>query len=233
MSKRFFPIGTATTPRKQAAITKARTGLLDASSYEYAKGKWQASLFNALRKAIPSKWFNNEDVRDFAGDCVDDAFTRIKEYNDKHKFRDFLAARIVLPAYEELLRKHRQRLAGEKSYTENQPRKVHISAQNLVDDIKPGMEAELAKDVLRQLKAEDEMKYEVFCYRQFDEWEYKDIADEWSISQANARQIYGRVKKDIIPELFDRISQGNKYIDKDLAIKEGILKLLKKEIRGK
>ncbi|MEK7309221.1 MAG: sigma-70 family RNA polymerase sigma factor [Planctomycetota bacterium] len=233
MPKKFFPIGTATTPRKQAAIAKVKSGLLDTSSYEYAKGKWRASLFNALRKAIPSKWFNNEDVWDFAEECVDDAFTRIKEYDEKHRFRDFLVAKIVLPAYEELLRKHRQRLAGEKSYTENQPKKVHISAKNLIDDIKPSMERELAKDVLRKLKAEDEMKYEVFCYREFDEWEYKDIADEWGISEANARQIYGRVKKEIIPELFDRISQSNKYLDKDLKIKNDILKLLKKEIKGK
>lgn len=233
MTKKFFRIGTATTPRKQAAIAKAKSGLLDTSSYEYAKGKWRASLYNALRKAIPSKWFTDEDVWDFAEDCVDDAFVRIKEYDEKHRFRDFLVNKIVLPAYEELLRKHRQQIEGQKGYVANLPKRVHINARNLVDDIKPSMEAELAKDVLRKLKAQDEMKYEVFCYKEFSGWEYKDIADEWSISEANARQIYGRVKKEIIPELFDQISRSNKYIDKDLKIRQDIINLIKKEVKGK
>lgn len=233
MPKKFFRIGTATTPRKQAAIAKVKSGLLDTSSYEYAKGKWRASLYNALRKAIPSKWFTDEDVFDFAEDCVEDAFTRIKEYDEKHRFRDFLVNKIVLPAYEELLRKHRQRLEGEKTYVEIHFKGIPLSAKNLVDDIKPSMEVELAKDVLRKLKAMDEMKYEVFCYREFSGWEYKDIADEWGITEANARQIYGRVKKDIIPELFYQISNSNKYFDKDLKIRNDILKILKKEIKEK
>lgn len=233
MPRKFFPIGTPTTPRKQAAIAKAKSGLLDTSSYEYAKDKWEKSLFSPLRRSIPSKWFTDEQVWDFATDCVDDAFAKINEYDEKHRFRDFLVNKIVLPAYEELLRKHRQRLEGEKSYTENKPKRVHISAKNLIDDIKPSMESELAKDVLRKLKETDEMKYEIFCYREFDEWEYKDIADEWGITEANARQIYGRVKKEIIPELFNIISQSNKYIDKDLKIKNYILKILKKEIKEK
>jgi hypothetical protein len=77
------------------------------------------------------------------------------------------------------------------------------------------------------------MKYEVFCYREFDKWEYKDIAEEWKITPANARQVYKRVKKEAIPELFYQISQRNKYIDKDLKIRQNIFNLIRKEIKEK
>jgi hypothetical protein len=87
------------------------------------------------------------------------------------------------------------------------------------------------KDILRKLKAEDETKYEVFCYREFEGWEYKDIADELKITESNARQIYNRVKKEILPELFSEISNSNKYIDKDLKIRQEIFNLMKKDAR--
>lgn len=231
MPRKFFAIGTATTPRKKDAINKARSGRLDIKSYEYAKAKWQASLFGSLRRSIPAR-ITDQQVWEFAEECVDDAFTRIKEYDERYKFREFLVNKIVLPAYEKLLRKHNQ----EKEVIETQKQDITYKLQKLnpdviIEETKEKLEVELAKDVLRQLKEQDEVKYEVFCYRELNGWEYKAIADELKITEANARQIHGRVKKDIIPELFDQISSSNKYIDKDLSIRDDIIALLKKGIK--
>ena len=230
MPKKFFPIGTSTTPRKQHAIRKAREGQLDTSSYEYAKSKWRSALFPPLRHRMRADWWRDNDVWDFADECINDAFNKIKEYNPEHKFRTFLAEIIIKPKLSKLYKTKKQKPDESISYNDDQYEEKPVEPDDLEDEIKPNMEKELAEDVLRKLKAEDETKYEVFCYREFEGWEYKNIADELKITESNARQIYNRVKKEILPELFSQISNNNKYIDKDLKIRQSILNLMKKGI---
>lgn len=231
--KRVFIIGTATTPKKQQAIRKAREGLLDTSSYEYAKSKWRSALFHPLRNRMHHDWWTDNDVWDFTDECINDAFNRIKEYNPEYRFRTFLVEIIIKPKLDKLYKTRKQKPNESISYNDDRFEEKPIELDELEDEIKPNMEKELARDILRKLKAEDETKYEVFCYREFDNWEYKDIADELKITESNARQIYNRVKKGILPELFSKISNSNKYIDKDLKIRDDILLLLKSDIKRK
>lgn len=231
--KRPFIIGTPTTPRKQAAISKARKGLLDTTSWEYVKAKYRSALLPPLRSRMYVEWWTGNDVWDFAEECVEDAFTRINEYNPAHKFRTFLAEIIIKPKLDAFYKSEARKREAEKDYAQQRRKRKPISAKNLADEIKPNLEKGIARDVLRQLKAQDEMKYEVFCYREFDGWEYKDIADEWGITPANACKIYERVKKQEIPQIFGQLINSAKYMDKDMKIRQTILNILRKEIKEK
>lgn len=233
LRRKIFPIGTPTTPRKKAAISKARKGLLDPTSYEYVKAKYRSALFSPLRCRMWKDWWTDDDVWDFADECISDAFVRIKEYKSQYRFRSFLAE-IIIKSKLDLLYKDKQKETDKKNgYTQQHRIVKPISAKNLADEIKPNMEKEIANDVLKQLKAKDKMKYEVFCYREFDKWEYKNIADEWGITSANARKVYERVKKEELPKLFEQLINTAKYVDKDLKIRQNIFNLIRKEIKGK
>jgi RNA polymerase sigma factor (sigma-70 family) len=227
--KRFFNIGTATTPQKKTAIRKAANGTLDVTSFEYVKKKFRMALFNPLRKRMNEGWWTENDVWDFAEECVEDAFLRIKEYKPQYKFRTFLAEIIIKPKLDRLYKDKKKETDTQKDYAQE----ISHSSGSLDDELKPNLEKEIAGDVLKQLKAQDKVKYEVFCYREFDGWEYKNIAAECGITKANARQIYNRVKKETIPELFCQISQHSKYLDQDMKIRQDIFNLIKKEIKDK
>jgi DNA-directed RNA polymerase specialized sigma24 family protein len=233
MSNRWWiRIATKTTPRKQLAIWKAKTGGLDTGSRDYMQNKYLPALYSALRQLMqPAPWFSNEDVRDFIQECVDDTFVRIKEYDSQFKFRTFLVNKIILPKLKTLLSETAKRKEAEKDYVRTKYSEIK---QKLPSAFRQNLLEGFIKDALRKLKEDDPIKYEVFCYRHYDELPYSEVIKKVKVlypevsSEAYARQLYQRAEKEL-KHITREIYEGDPSLARKLPIGKGLKQALSKE----
>lgn len=240
MGKRWeIRIGTQTTPRKQSAIRAALGGTMLTRHYQYVQPIYQSALFWSLKNILPASTPNNEIIQ-FAEDRINDAFVRIKEYDElkksdpSYKFRSFLIKKILFPALEEFYRKRKQeREAVEEYFIAGEARK------GFGLDYRNEVAKEFVREALLKLKEEEEISYEVFIRRYFELKPYREIYEELKdlytltiTSEKACRQVYDRTFNKL-KHLFREITRQGKYIDKDLPFNKYILSKLKAETTKK
>ncbi len=232
-------IGTATTPRKQSAMRAALIGTMLTRHYQYVQPIYQAALFWSLRNILP-KSMSKQDVIEFAEDRINDAFIRIKEYDElktvkpTYKFRSFLVKKIIFPALEKFYRKRRQEAKAVQEYSLAQR-----AAPKFEKDYRNQIAKEFVRDALLQLKREDEVKYEIFCRRHFEQKPFRAIYDELKdqytltiTSEAATRVTYQRAMIKL-KHLHRELIRKGKYVDKDLPFNKGVLARLRAETTKK
>ncbi|MFH1230695.1 MAG: hypothetical protein V1709_04275 [Planctomycetota bacterium] len=233
MSKWWIRIATSTTTKKVQGIWKAKSGNLDTDSRDYMQKKYQAAMFWSIRRFMPEKWFSNEDVRDFAQECVDDAFVHINEYDSHNKFRTFLN-KITLPKLKTLVTETSQRKEAEKSYIQEKYLQIK---HKLPSEFRQRLLKEFRDDALQKLKEDDARAYEVFCLHDenHDNLPFAEVVKSPKLSpefagmtEANARQIYHRAKGQMKHILRD-IYKGDTMLAKKLPIGKGLKSALAKE----
>ncbi len=227
-------IGTRTTPRKRSAIRRALSGQLDKFSLGYIQTKYQYALYRSLRNMLPVS-MPNQDVRAFIQDCLNDAFTRIKEYNPRYRFRSFLVYKIILPALKTFSRTRQKEKVILEECLESEQR----YSKPLEDELQKNLSQEFVKDALLQLKQEDEIKYEVLYRRNHNNLSYKEIYNELKReypsrikSEAAARVTYQRAEQKL-KRLFRKLIKQGRYVDKDLSFSKGLIKSLRAETTRK
>lgn len=232
-------IGTRTTPRKQSAIRAALSGTMLTRHYNYVQPIYQSALFWSLRGILP-KSMSNQDVMRFAEDRINDAFVRIKEYDrlkkadPSYRFRSFLVKKIIFPALKEVFVKGKRDARAVEEHS-----RVQRGARIFEEDYKNEIAKEFVRDALLQLRKQDEIKYEVFCRRHFDQKPYKaiyqELKDQYTLTITSVdatRKTYQRA----IPKLkhlFREIKRKGRYVDKDLPFNKGILARLRAETTRK
>jgi len=228
-------IGTQTTPRKQSALRAALAGTMLTRHYQYIQPIYQSALFWRLKNILPASTPNN-DIIQFAEDRINDAFIRIKEYDElkkadsAYKFRSFLIKKILFPALEEFYRKRKQEREAVEEYF------IASEAQKGFDlDYRNEVAKEFVREALLKLKEEDEIKYEVFVRRFFEQKLHREIYEELKeaypltiTSEKACRQVYDRAL-DKLKHLFREVTRQGKYVDKDLPFNKFILNKLRAE----
>ena len=213
-------------------MQKKADRLLDTLSWEYVKAKYRTALFLPLRELMYEDWWTYTEVWNFTEDCVEEAFERVEEYKPAHRFLHFLIDVIVGPKLNQLYNNKIKEVSGKKTYEHGSDWKKQLSVKGLADRIKPYLEKELTRDVLRRLKANDKTKYEIFYHYTFNDWSFKDIGNEYKMTEHQVRQAYTQIKDKVIPELFYQVRNSSIYLDKDLRFNDGALAGLKSEIKS-
>lgn len=225
-------IGTGTTPRKQSAIHAAREGRMLQRHWDYVKPIYLASLMRPLRDILPMA-IPSRDVEQFAEECIEDAFVRIKEFEEgKYKFRTFLVKKVIFPRMSEFLRSRKQRF--EKLPDENEL--FTLTNQNhVITDFRYYAMKAFMQDAMRELKKDSEIQYEIILRRIVNNLSYKEIYDELKgqytltiTSEAAVRVNYQRAATKLKHYLREIYKRG-KYLDKELPLRKWFIERLRAE----
>lgn len=230
----FIRIGTRTTDRKKSAIRSARAGRMEKRHLDYMVLKYRMALFASLRDIFNREKIGPLDLGEFAEQCIADAFVRIKEYDERFKFRSFLVKKIVWPALSNALRADQKERKATLEYLKQ--RRIY---QRLSRDYRTAVAKEFVNDAFKELQERFPLKYEVFYRREVEKLSYKEIFAELKTSvtlqvtsEAHARKLYERAKTEL-KHIFREFIRNNKYLDSDLPFADGLKKRLHEITTGK
>jgi hypothetical protein len=185
-------------------------------------------LKDILPEAIP-----NNDIAQFAEECIEDAFIRIKEFEEgKYKFRTFLVKKVIFPRMAEFLRSRKHQF--KKLPDENELFKLSNQTY-IANDFRYFTLKAFVQDGMRNLKKDNEVQYEIALRRIVNDLSYKEIYDELKgqytltlTSEAAVRVNYQRAIIKLKHYLRD-IYKSGKLTDKDLKFSKGFIKRLRAE----
>ena len=244
MDKNFFiRIGTRTTTRKRSAIKAALEGRLETRHLDYVMLRYRYALLEPVKEFILAHYGPGKiigfDPEEFALNCVKDAFIRIKEYDPKYRFRSFLVKKILLPALIHVIREARKEKEAITAYLLEQ-KTVRKLEENLDTRVKYALTKELIFDAMMKYKAEDPIKYEVFCMHFYEALSWAEILKylnqtypQLEIStREGVYKMYQRAEKEL-RHTFREMVRTSKYLDKDLILSKDIMNRLRAETTRK
>ncbi|MBI4834681.1 MAG: sigma-70 family RNA polymerase sigma factor [Planctomycetes bacterium] len=229
-------IGTRTTPRKQSAIKAAREGRMLTRHWDYVKPIYIASLYRPLQDILPRAIPSN-DLAQFAEECIEDAFVRIKEYEEgRYKFRTFLVQKVVFPRLAEFIR-------GRKNRHDKLPDENELYSLARMNDFSGDFRYHALKqfvdEALRELKKDNEVQYEVVVrkiYRDMQQGEiYKELKDQYTLSLNSADAVKKANQRGLekLKHYLREIYKRGKYVDKERPLQKWFLARLRAETTAK
>jgi DNA-directed RNA polymerase specialized sigma24 family protein len=219
----FIRIGTRTTPRKKSAIKAAREGRMEKRHLDYVLTKYHPALFYPLLNMLGTEKKLGFDLAVFVDDCIEDAFIRIKEYDEQYRFRSFLIKKVVWPALSRALRASRKEHDAILEYLEEKEVK-----QRFEQDYRNEVAKEFVTEALLKLREQDPVKHQVFCKRYFEKLSfpeiYRKLKTEYPLSITSVQQLwkhYERAKKEL-KHIFRELIRNKQYVDDDLPFDQGL-----------
>ncbi|MEW6025691.1 MAG: hypothetical protein AB1599_00140 [Planctomycetota bacterium] len=240
MRKGFFiRIGTRTTSRKKSAIQAALERRMLDRHLDYVIAKYHPALLYSVREIVLNQYGAGKIIgfspEEFVDNCIKDAFSRIREYDPKYKFRTFLCKMIVIPALVNLLREAKKERTAIEAYVAEKK-----TIQDLESEFETALRYALTKqlffDALMRYKNEEPIRYEVFCMSFYEKLSYPKIKDElgklYPHLQVESSRYVRTLHEQAIKGLKHYLRQtyhGRKYFDKDLIMDDKFLKRLRAE----
>ncbi|MFH1228369.1 MAG: hypothetical protein V1701_10780 [Planctomycetota bacterium] len=237
----------STTPRTKNTIHLLQDGgPLSVQEYRRIKDKYFRVISGILRYKLSKSAVSNDDIRGMSEEVFDDVFTpaNIKEYKWSFQFRQFLYKQITGKFWEKIHELDKKEvlfstLAGKNKDGKTDPvdfvslcASLNQPAKKLDESERKDLALTIVKEfILPDLRTKNKLYHQVLHRREIDQRAYPDIAREFKITQANARQCYLRAKK-LFVKIFVQYVNQMPFIDETLYDTKRlmtILPLLKKK----